>query len=386
MDFAWIGKLASAMAVVTGLAKAFVWLKDRRRQKKADGAFAIPKKTLDIAKKVDGFYWWSMGRRGDEPTMQIVGSFLVSNISSIPVRITQTELRCGFLGRKCVNGVAMVPRSAKNDLYGLYDIPTSETRNCHLDFWLYPPVVDPPESFTAHSVTVIDQFGNRHSVKKVTFTPSDKGKPTPKRPSERAYRIADPVEKEVVAALQAELGRFKQCGRQVGGLGSVHIVYDGRAFTGMGTDSWQPDSPGNQLIVSDPEAAVLQSDNLDSLLSYYRQLDDEDKQNRLISALTDRLSPDKGYLEVAYFIVCVLFKIGELGPVLRRTKQELPAGDNKTYGLSNVLMLLNGLLKYRHPEFSAEMLDEVERLIDALDEHPFLIPERLSTIRAKRLG
>jgi hypothetical protein len=64
----------------------------------------------------------------------------------------------------------------------------------------------------------------------------------------------------------------------------------------------------------------------------------------------------------------------------------LPAGESKVFGLSNILMLLNGLLKYRHPDFTNQMLDEIERMIHGLDEHPFLIPTKIAAIRARRLS
>ena len=45
-------------------------------------------------------------------------------------------------------------------------------------------------------------------------------------------------------------------------MGSVYLTYKGQSFTGVGTDSWTADSPLNQLIVADPEAASLNSDSL----------------------------------------------------------------------------------------------------------------------------
>ncbi len=90
--------------------------------------------------------------------------------------------------------------------------------------------------------------------------------------------------------------------------------------------------------------------------------------------------------DALYFIVAVLFRTDYLGEALRKAKADLPLNDSKLWGLSNVLMLINGLLKYRHPEFTSEMLDEVERMIHGLDEHPFLIPAKLAAIRANRLA
>ena len=48
-------------------------------------------------------------------------------------------------------------------------------------------------------------------------------------------------------------------------------------------------------------------------------------------------------------------------------------------------MLLNGLLKFRYPDFTSEMLDEIERMIHGLTEHTFLIPAKIAAIRASRL-
>src|SRR5262249_12895219 len=152
-------------------------------------------------------------------------------------------------------------------------------------FWVYPPVCNPVDPFVAHSVVFIDQFGNRRKAKRISFRPTaSNAPPTPKEPEEFPYEIANPIEKEVVSVLKAEIARYQMCGRIVGGLGSVHIVYQGRAFTGVGTDSWTPNSPANQLIVSDPQAAVLKSDNLESLIGFYKRLTTADERAQFVNA------------------------------------------------------------------------------------------------------
>ncbi|MDP2999431.1 MAG: hypothetical protein Q8N47_18225, partial [Bryobacterales bacterium] len=78
-------------------------------------------------------------------------------------------------------------------------------------------------------------------------------------------------------------------------------------------------------------------------------------------------------------------KVDHFGEALQKAKRDLPLTDNKLWGLSNVLMLINGLLRYRHPDFTGEMLDDIERMIHGLDEHSFLIPAKLAAIRASRL-
>src|SRR6266576_1250280 len=185
----------------------------------------------------------------------------------------------------------------------------------------------------------------------------------PAKPSlEVVSSISNPVEREVATVLQAELARYEKCGRRVGGLGSIHLAIDGREIAGVGTDSWNPTSPNNQSISANPDACDLRSDNLDALTAFYEGLSANEK-GQFASALLARMD-GKAYLPVTYFTVCVLWKIGRL---------------------KDALMLLNGLLRYRHPDFTNEMLDDIERFLVGLKEHPFQIPEKLAAIRTARL-
>lgn len=383
----WIGALVAAGGVIAGTVKFLFWVFDEVQKRRKHEGFSAPTKTLRLALKPEGNCWWAMGKMGDDPTMQIVGRMFVTNVASLPVRIPQVELRHGFLGRKSVSGTVSVSRSLNDNMHSMYDIAPNETRNISCDFWIYPPVVEASKPFMAKSVRFFDQFGNAHVVKGVRFRSMQAFTATPsKEPEEFPYQISDSVEKEVVSVLKAELSRYERCGRRVGGLGSVHIVYQGRAMTGVGGDSWIPNSPDNQLIVSDPQAASLRSDNLEALAGFYNGLTSEEERKRFRMALLERLSEKKGYLVISYFIVSVLWNAGRLEEALVKAKRDLPDGEAQVFGLSNILMLINGLLKYRHSEFTNEMLDEIERFIHGLTEHPFLIPAKIATIRAGRLA
>ena len=196
--------------------------------------------------------------------------------------------------------------------------------------------------------------------------------------------ISNPIEREVATVLQAELSRYDRCGRIAGGLGSIHLVVNGGELTGVGNDSWSPNSPKNQSISDNPEAAELRSDNLEALLAFHNRLSTAEERDQFTTALLDRMD-GKGYLRVTYFIVCALWKIGKLHEALGRAKTELPQGEIRVFGLSNTLMLLNGLLRYRHPDFTNEMLDDIEKFVVGLKEHPFQIPEKIAAIRTARL-
>jgi hypothetical protein len=93
----------------------------------------------------------------------------------------------------------------------------------------------------------------------------------------------------------------------------------------------------------------------------------------------------KAYLPVSYFVVLVLLKTGRHKEALERAKANLPRGEISVFRLSNVLMLLNGMLRYRHPNFTNEVLDEIEKFLDGLNEHFFQIPEKLAAFRTVRL-
>jgi hypothetical protein len=166
----------------------------------------------------------------------------------------------------------------------------------------------------------------------------------------------------------------------------VHIVDNGHALRGVGGDSWTADSPLNQVLAVNPADASLQSDNLDALLAFYGRLASDGERQQFAAALLDRLDEDKGYLGVSYVIVAVLWRVGRLRDALMTARERLPVGEQRVFGLSNVLMLLNGLLKYRHVEFSAADLDNIERFIHGLEEHPFRIPEKLAAVRAAGLS
>jgi len=354
-------------------------LLDRRRLKSAA--------TLQVIRKTEGNYWWHLGGYAERPAMQIVGSAIATNTSNAPILIPRVELHYGSIGSKQISGMVMVAKEWMENFYGIYEIPPGESRDVTFDFWLLPPVRKPTEDFKAHSVVLIDQFGNNHALKRVVFHARAKDvRPQPTQPEESVYQIVDPIEKEIVSVLKAELGRYQMCGRTSGGLGSVHVVYQGRVLTGMGTDSWRPDSPQNQIIVNDPTAATLGSDNLEVLNKFYSGLKSKDEQGRFIRSLVDRLDENKGYLAVSYFIVLALWQVGELPEALRVARQKLPEKEHSVFGLSNVLMLLNGLLRYRYPDFTAADLDQIEAFIDGMQEHTFQIAAKLAAVRTSRLG
>jgi hypothetical protein len=234
------------------------------------------------------------------------------------------------------------------------------------------------------TIGVTDDEGHEQKVvvDMRVLSPSAEGTAMP--PPEMVSSISNLVEREVASVLQAELSRYDKCGRRVGGLGSIHLVINGREMTGVGSDSWNPNSPKNQSISDNPGGSELRSDNLEALMAFYGRLTTADERDQFAAALLGRMD-GKAYLRITYFIVCVLWKTGRLREALEKAKAELPQGESKVFGLSNTLMLFNGLLRYCYPDFTDEMLDDIEKFLVGLKEHPFQIPEKIAAIRTARL-
>ncbi len=354
--------------IFSGIGKAWHWLYRRitRYQPRA------PRETLRLIPK-PRHSWWSMGTSDGEPSMQLVCDWYVTNITNQAVKV------CGARVRKPKIDGNMMVRHQKENIYGGYYIPPQYTTDGRADFWIHPPIKKIGEPLVL-DLEFLDQYGNIHRVKKVKFNAPQPKKKDVEPPMESIATIKDPIEKEILSVLQSEVHRYKDCGRRVGGLGSVVLNYQGRKVTGVGTDWRTADSPEMQSIVPDPQSAKLESDNGAILVRYFQSLTGKDMQ-RFCEVLLQRISKGNAYAPIGYFFLYVGYRINILKGVLKSAKDNLK-GDSG-YGFSDLLRLLDGMLKYEYQNFNSEILDIIEQFIDGLDnECLFRIPERIRAIRA----
>lgn len=374
--------------VVFGVLSAFKWINLGLTAWRTSRAEARARKTFHLT-PIEQHCFWSVAKQADGSMVtQIVADFAVKNQSAAPIGLTTTRVIKPKIRGEIVMGMTTV-RAQRSSMHGTaYE---SDHR------------IAPGTTLPARSVVMIrgvprqdealplvatfgigDEDGNEQRV-----VVSCKGRPKPQPRTiatlESATGIADAIEKSVVAVLQAELSRYEKNGRHAGGLGSIFIVYQGRQINQIGTDMWTPNSPIEQEIVSDPEHAQLHSDNLDALLALHGRLATDEERERLVNALLTRLDEEKGYARVGYLIVCTLWKLGFLNEGLEGALFGLPENDIKDFGLSNVLMMFNGLLRYRHPDFTVQTLDVIERFLQGSQEHAFRISPKIAAIRARRL-
>jgi hypothetical protein len=333
--------------------------------------------------------FWHSPKQPDGSIMtQIAARLFVKNLTDDPLALVSVRLVKPRIGGEVVSSDISV-RALGSNIYGDafssgHVIPPRMALPASAHLMIRGVPWHEPTNQVRVTIALQDDEGREERVK-MTMRVMPKAQAAAALPDlELVSSLANPIEKEVAAVLQAELARYDKCGRQSGGLGSIHLMLAGREMPSFGGDSWQPNSPKNQSLYAKPEEVELGSDNLESLMAFYARLSENDRK-RFATALMDRIDSDRGYLRVTYFIVCALWKAGELPQALNRAKANLPQGEMKAFGLSNTLMMLNGLLRYRYPDFSNEMLDEIEKFLSGMQEHSFQIPEKIAAIRAMRL-
>ena len=338
----------------------------------------VPTQTLRIVSDFHG-NWWHMGMAYDEPAMQIVTRLHVTNIIDKPV-----EILSAIIKPTNTKG-SVVIRHPKENVYGSFPVLPGATTEVDVNFWIQPPVKKEGKDLNA-TIVLIDQYGNRHKAKNIVYISDAKMRPKKeesKVPIENLFSIADPVEKNVVSVLKHEVNRYKDCGRRVGGLGSVHTIYEGITYNGIPTEWREAHSHKRQDIVSDTSKVTIDSDNLKAIGRIFEEATSEEAKTLIVNALLNRMNKETEYAPIGYFILLVAFRHGFLKQALQASKDKL-LGDSK-YGFGEILRLLDGLLRLKHTEFCDLDLDEIERFLNGISEDTFRINERIFAIRSYRL-
>jgi len=322
---------------------------------------------------------WGEGKLNGLPAMQLNAELVATNIIDKNVIL----LRAYILKPFC-EGVVLTRHTSANE-FGQYAVFPGKSTEVALSFWLQSLSCKIGQDFVG-TIKVIDQFNNCYKLKDLHFqgpTTPQLLKPTP--PKEAIYSITDPLEKSIVSILKAESDRYKACGRSTGGLGSLQTVLNGRTYTGVGANAdWRDaDSPKNQSIVPSPEQASITSDNVSAMLGLFERLKTTVEKDHFRDYLLHRLHSQSEYASIAYFIVYVLYCTKQIEIALITAKKRL---DDENYSISNVTMLIDGLLRHNHHKFEEKDLDTVERFVEGLQTHPFKILERVAAIRSYRLA
>ncbi len=328
----------------------------------------VPRETIRAVPSRD--IWWHMGSQDGQPAMQIATRWLVTNIADRPTIVANATMSRGWFRRE---------HEARNILRETVAVGT--TVEVMIDFWVRPPFRKKGESFNTR-LTLVDHLGNPHKTQRLTIPSHWRPKREEPKPTEEViHAISDPLVKQVVAILKDEVNRYRECGRPVGGLGSVQVTYENRTLKGIGYQGREANSPRRQWIVPDPETASIHSDNLDALITIFEKQDEAGKQI-IIEALLQRIKLGSEYTSIGYFFLLSLFRMGQLPAAIRTIKDRLI--DDKKFGFDDAVRMLSGLLQYEYPSFDDPTLDEVERFMDGLDGFVHHLKERCIAARAVR--
>jgi hypothetical protein len=160
-----LGKLASAIGIAFhGLVKLL-----RRAPATPDG---VPSKTVAIVQQPRiNALWWSEGSMGDRPMLQVVGDFNITNVWSNDIKLAGALLRYKrwFVLTRTIRGESSV-KDLQSVYSGTYHIPPNQMTWLRVSFHFIPRDGMPRGvAVLKASVAVIDQFGNHHWTKRLSF-------------------------------------------------------------------------------------------------------------------------------------------------------------------------------------------------------------------------
>ena len=330
--------------------------------------------------------------------MQIASYWYVTNRTDQTIRILNA-----YINKPRVFGIVML-KEAYTNYFGSYPIHPNSTTELHADFCIVPPIMKSGKDLTV-DIVFVDHNGQKRTLRNIIFKSDYRKRPkqTPLA-TESVFELAHDVEKRVAAVLKDEISRYKHNGRKGGGLGSINASCKGRTIKSIYQDSWTSSKSGQrQEIETDTDNTVVSSDNGDTLVTYFKSLEASANQQLFVDALMSRMHRDKEYYCVSYLIFYVLFRTGNLDVAIETAKSNLiivPScldkllcrkpkerllEEHQRYGLSDLLGLINGMLRFEHNSFSDNDLDTLEEYVSGTQEHIFSIREKINSIRALRV-
>jgi hypothetical protein len=187
MDWVQIGVVAGTLVTLTtiilnsfgilGKLVAFfrsVCTRFRGQPQSISNASDVPLRTIvAIPQPRFNALWWSLGKAGDIPMLQVVGDFNVTNTWSKDVRLAGALLRyrAGVLSRRVVRGDLLV-KDLQSAYSGNYPIPPNAMTWLRVSFD-FPSQFRGSQRDLVVDVAVIDQFNNQHWVKGLRFKHPD---------------------------------------------------------------------------------------------------------------------------------------------------------------------------------------------------------------------
>ncbi|HAZ7574480.1 hypothetical protein OQJ02_00320 [Legionella sp. PATHC032] len=124
---------------------------------------AHPLKTLTIA-SVNRTHscWWHMGKMNNNDVMQVVGDFLLTNISNQDIQLSGVLIN----KKKKIKGMVLI--KGKKYASAHYLIPSGVSVEVNSMTFIQPPVNEIGQIYQ-DDIAIIDNFGNEHWFDKCRF-------------------------------------------------------------------------------------------------------------------------------------------------------------------------------------------------------------------------
>jgi hypothetical protein len=198
MDAYFFEILAAIVTIVGGLYAAWKWgrtVVESLWRRLTRYRPRVPRETVRILPQVRGCRW-NIGSVSGVPAMQVNGHWYATNITGSPVLLLGARLVS-----PATEGHMIAVRHPERNLYGHFPILPGATTEVSTLFWVIPPSRREGEDFVS-DVLFLDQYGNRHKIKKVRFRGPPIPKPKETEPGKEAiHSIIDPMEKQIVSVL-----------------------------------------------------------------------------------------------------------------------------------------------------------------------------------------
>lgn len=115
----------------------------------------LPRRRLVIVPQRQRTFWWHMGSMGDQPVMQIVGDFYLTNHDGVESFIAKTYVVIYYLKWKSI------PLRKKADGHAHYRIPPLATIEARANFYITPAFKQVGAPLYG-KVCFVDQHGESH--------------------------------------------------------------------------------------------------------------------------------------------------------------------------------------------------------------------------------
>ena len=158
----------SGLGVILGWATgwfrlAWRWIQERNETRRNSKL----KKTLAFVRKVTfGNHFWSHGSVAHEEALQVIGDFLLTNISDPPRVIVLSDVKVRLCGRHRARIAKVFPilKIGKAS----QALPAGATADLSVMFFVIPRIVKSGEPLHA-DIAAVDQFGTEHWLRSVEF-------------------------------------------------------------------------------------------------------------------------------------------------------------------------------------------------------------------------